>query len=151
MPGRPPAHGAWRQVPSSNKRSSTASRASGRLRKPAVSKRDHILGTRENTSRLQSPANEFLVIETDYPTNYGSNRGRQWSRAELIFHSEVTVHGPFLTHDAAVAAALQRRAYLLNFQEWQLVEPGLFSPNVRATRFACLPSFIFSLSARSID
>ena len=27
---------------------------------------------------------EWLVVETQYPTTYGCNRGRRWSRLDLI-------------------------------------------------------------------
>jgi len=53
----------------------------------------------------QTPADEWLVIETTYHSSYGCYRGRRWSRAERICQDLVRVVGPFETREAAVEAA----------------------------------------------
>lgn len=51
---------------------------------------------------------QWLVIETQYPTEYGCYRGRQWTRLDLIRRSDVSVHGPFTSYEAAIADAKER-------------------------------------------
>ena len=53
---------------------------------------------------------EWLVVETQYPTTYGCNRGRRWSRLDLIRQSDVSIHGPFADEAAAADDAKARAA-----------------------------------------
>ena len=59
---------------------------------------------------------EWLVVETQYPTEYGCYRGRRWSRLDLIQRSDVTVHGPFLTRAEAIDEARERASSECRFE-----------------------------------
>ena len=64
---------------------------------------------------------EWLVITTEYPTEYGCYRGRRWSRAELIVRRSTEIaEGPFKTRTAAVRAAKRLRdRECPHFEDWE--------------------------------
>jgi hypothetical protein len=48
---------------------------------------------------------QWIVRETQYPTEHGCHRGRSWTRADLIQMSDVCRHGPYTTYKAALSNA----------------------------------------------
>ena len=55
-------------------------------------------------------ASQWIVVETAYPTNYGCNRGRNWSRAAMIVRSDRSrSDGTYPSRDEAVKAARAKR------------------------------------------
>ena len=69
---------------------------------------------------------EWLVIETQYPTEYGCYRGRKWTRLDLIRRSDVSVHGPFSSYEDAVADAQERAQSECRFEghDFEEIWPG---------------------------
>ena len=65
---------------------------------------------------------EWLVIETQYPTEYGCYRGRKWTRLDLIRRSDVSVHGPFSSYEDAVADAKERAQSDCRFEGYDFEE-----------------------------
>ena len=65
---------------------------------------------------------EWLVIETQYPTEYGCYRGRKWTRLDLIRRSDVSVHGPFSSYEDAVADAQERAQSDCRFEGYDFEE-----------------------------
>lgn len=63
---------------------------------------------------------KFVVVTTTYPTSYGCYRGRSWSRAELIRHSEVEIsEESYNTHEEAADAALNARNQNYLFDDYE--------------------------------
>ena len=57
----------------------------------------------------------WAVIVSDYPTTYGCNRGKSWSRAELICQTDVRTLGPFASRALAFTAARAERQRQCHF------------------------------------
>ena len=79
-----------------------------------------------STTNSTSTMTEWLVIETQYPTEYGCYRGRQWTRLDLIRRSDVSVHGPFTSYEAAKEDAKERAESDCRFEGYDFEEfwPG---------------------------
>ena len=52
----------------------------------------------------------FVVVTETYPTNYGCNRGRNWSRAEMICRTDIDISSEkYSSYDKAVKKAREIR------------------------------------------
>ena len=77
-----------------------------------------------NEMRIQdSTSNDldhYVVVTTYYPSSYGCNTGKNWTRAEIAIHSDMTVT-PYSYEDKAdaIANAHDIRTESGYFDEWQ--------------------------------
>ena len=59
---------------------------------------------------------EWIVVETEYPTECGCYRGRRWTRLDLIQRSDVKTHGPYFTRAEAIDGARELASREYHFE-----------------------------------